>query len=93
MGRKSSSNDADLVQPDQYIVPKNKKAKIPPPESWPLPEFDPLPIDLPYTDGAPNLLLHVDPTDPLALFKLIWKDDLLKEPTAHMNEYTRFYSY
>ena len=50
MGRKRSSNDADIVQPDQYIVPKNKKAKIPPPESWPLPEFDPLPIDLPYTD-------------------------------------------
>ena len=40
MGRKRSSNDADFVQPDQYIIPKNKKAKILPPEPWPLPEFD-----------------------------------------------------
>jgi len=71
MGRKYTSNDADLVQPEQYIIPKNKRAKIPPPEPWPLPDFNPLPIDLPYTDGAPNLLLHIDPTNPLALFKLI----------------------
>ena len=32
IGRKRSSNDTDLIQPDQYIVPKNKKAKIPPPK-------------------------------------------------------------
>ena len=93
MGRKRSSNNADLVQPDQYIVPKNKKAKILPPKPWPLPEFDPLPINLPYTDGAPNLLPHVDPTDPLALFKLIWTDDLLKELAVYINEYARLYPY
>ena len=28
MGRKCISNDADLVQLDQYVVPKNKRAKI-----------------------------------------------------------------
>jgi hypothetical protein len=71
MGRKRSSNDADLVQPDQYIIPKNKKAKIPLPKPWPLPEFNPLPIDLPYTNSVPNLLPHVDPTNPFTLFKLI----------------------
>ena len=71
IGRKRTSDDADLMQPNQYIVPKNKRAKIPPPEPWELPDFTPLPIDLPYTDGAPNLPPHIDPTDPLALFKLI----------------------
>ena len=71
MGRKRTSNDADLVQPDQYIIPKNKRAKIPPPEPWPLPEFVPLPLNHPFTYGAPNLPPHIDPTDPLALFKLI----------------------
>ena len=29
MGHKRTSNDADLVQPDQYIVSKNKRAKTP----------------------------------------------------------------
>ena len=71
MGRKCTSNDADPVKPDQYIVLKHKKAKIPPPEPWPLPDFNPLPINTLYTNGAPNLLLYVDPTNPLALFRLI----------------------
>ena len=30
MGRKCTSNDVDLMQPDLYIVPKNRWAKIPP---------------------------------------------------------------
>jgi hypothetical protein len=81
------------VQPEQYIVPKNKRAKIPPPEPWELPDFAPLPIDLPYTDGAPNLPPYIDPTDPLALFKLIWTDELLEELAAHINEYARLYLY
>ena len=92
MGRKRSSNDVNLVQPNQYIVPKNKKAKIPPPEPWPLPNFNPLPIDFPYTDGVLNLL-YIDPTDPLALFKLIWTDKLLKELAIYTNEYARLYPY
>jgi len=71
MGRKRTSNNADLVQPNQYIVPKTKKAKIPPPQPWPLPKFDPLPINLPYTNSAPNLPPYIDPSDPIALFKLI----------------------
>ena len=33
MGYKHSSNDVDLVQLNQYIIPKNKKAKIPLPKS------------------------------------------------------------
>ena len=71
MGRKHTSNDVDLVKPDQYIVPKHKKAKIPPPEPWPLPNFTPFPINSPYTNGTLNLPLYVNPTNPLALFRLI----------------------
>ena len=40
IGRKCTSDDADLVELDEYIVPKNKKAKNLPPEPWPLPEFE-----------------------------------------------------
>ena len=93
MGQKCTSNDADLVQPDQYIVLKNKRAKIPPPEPWPLLEFDPLPIDLPFTNGAPNLPPYIDSTDPLALFKLIWMDNLLEELAAFINKYIRLHLY
>ena len=93
MGRKRASNDADLVQPEQYIVLKNKRAKIPPLEPWLLPDFNPLPISLPLTDGTLNLPPYIDPTDPLALFKLIWTNNLLKELVAHTNEYIRLYPY
>ena len=93
MGRKRSSNNTDLVQPNHYIIPKNKKAKIPPPEPQPLPEFNPLPINLPFTNGALNILPDVNPTDPLTLFKLIQTDDLLKKLAAYINEYIRFYLY
>jgi hypothetical protein len=71
MGRKRTSNDADFVKPDQYIVPKHKKAKIPLPELWLLPNFNPFPIDTPYTNSALNLLLYIDPTNPFILFRLI----------------------
>ena len=93
MGRKCTSNDADLVEPNKYIVLKNKKVKTLPPKPWPLPKFKPLPVKYPYTYSAPNLLPDIDPTNPLTLFKLIWTDDLLKELAAHTNEYARLYPY
>ena len=93
MGRKRTSNDADLVQPEQYIIPKNKQAKILPPKPWSLPDFNPLPINLPYTDSALNFPPYIDPTNPLALFRLIWTDNLLKELAAYINEYTKLYPY
>ena len=52
-----------------------------------------MPIDLPYTDGAPNLLPHIDPSDPIALFKLIWTDDLLKELAAYINKYIKLHPF
>ena len=93
MGRKCSSNDTDLVQPDQYIVPKNKKAKILPLELWPLPDFNSISIDFPYTDGAPNLPLYINSTNSFALFKLIWTDKLLKELVVYTNKYVKLHPY
>ena len=93
MGRKRTSNDADLVEPNKYIVPKNKKAKTLPPKPWPLPEFKPLLVKCPYTYGAPNLPPNINPTNPLALFKLIWTDNLLKELAAYTNKYVRLHLY
>ena len=93
MGRKRTSNNADLVQPDQYIVPKNKRAKIPPPKPWLLPDFNPLPISLLFTNGAPNLPPYIDPTDPLTLFKLIWMDKLLNKLAAYINKYVELHPY
>ena len=40
LGRKRTSDDADLMQPNQYIILKNRRAKIPPPEPWPPPDFE-----------------------------------------------------
>jgi hypothetical protein len=47
-----ASNDLDLVQPTQYIVPPNRTAKKPPPKPWPLPKFEPLHIDALTASGA-----------------------------------------
>ena len=40
MGYKCTSNDADLMQPNQYIISKKRWAKIPLPESWSPPDFE-----------------------------------------------------
>jgi hypothetical protein len=87
MGRKSTSNNADLVQPTQYIVLKHKKAKEHPPELWPLPKFDPLPISSPYINSSANLPDDIDAGNPFDLFKLIFTDDIIEELVAHINEY------
>ena len=40
MGYKCTSNDADLMQPNQYIISKKRWAKIPLPKSWSPPDFE-----------------------------------------------------
>lgn len=91
MGRNRVSNDVDFVQPDQYVIPPNRKAKQPPPDPKPLPHFEPLHIESPYIGGAPNLPPDVNPTDPYALFRLIFTEELLKELVAHTNEYAKLH--
>ena len=93
MGHKRTSNNADLVKPNQYIIPKHKKAKIPPPKPQLLPKFNPFPINTSYTDGVPNLPLYINLTNTFALFRLIQTDNLLKKLTAYINKYTRLHPY
>ena len=35
-------NNIDFVQPTQYNAQLNRVSKKPPPEPWPLPDFEPL---------------------------------------------------
>ena len=41
---KRTSNNTDLVEPTQYQIDPNRKAKEPPPEPWSLPVFNHLHI-------------------------------------------------
>ena len=91
MGRNRVSNDADFVQPNQYVVPPNRKTKQPPPNPKPLPHFEPLHIKSPYINKAPNLLPNINPTDPYALFRLIFTKELLEEFIIYINKYIKLY--
>jgi len=82
MGRNRVSNDADFVQPNQYVVPPNLK---------PLPHFEPLHIKSPYINKAPNLLPNINPIDPYTLFRLIFTKELLKEFIIYINKYIKPY--
>ena len=81
------SNDIDLVRPTQYTVPPGKKAKQPAPEPWILPVFELLQINDFQLQGAPNLPPNVDNSDPLALFRLFFTDEIMDNITAWTNAY------
>ena len=48
-------------------------------------------IKSPYISRAPNLILNVNPTNPYALFRLIFTEELLKELIAYINKYIKLY--
>ena len=77
MVRNRISNDIDLVQPTQYIVPKNRVAKKPPLEPGLLPPFSPLPIHNEYEYGEPSLPDYIINKDPWQLFNLFWLKKLI----------------
>ena len=91
MVRKYISNDIDLVQPTQYIVPKNRIAKKPPPEPEPLPHFDPLPIHNKNEYSQPKLPADINNTDPLQLFKLFWTDKWINRLVKYINRNAELY--
>ena len=86
MVRNHISNDIDLVQPTQYIVPKNRVAKKPPPKPKPLPPFNPLPIYNENKYGEPNLPDNINNKDPWQLFKLFWTDKLIDQLIQYTNK-------
>ena len=71
MDCKYTSNDADFVKPNKYIILKNKKVKTLPLKPWPLPKFKPFLVKYFYTYSTPNLPPNIDYINPLILFKLI----------------------
>jgi hypothetical protein len=86
-----ASNDLDLVQPTQYIVPPNWTAKKPPPKPWPLPKFEPLHID-DFDDYSklnlpPNINLH----NPFQLFSLFFIDKIMDKLVEWINKYIKLY--
>ena len=77
MPSKRTSNDIDLVQPTQYNVQPNRIAKEPPPEPWPLPDFEPFHIDDFDDHGKLNLPPGVNYSDPFAIFSQFFTDKII----------------
>jgi hypothetical protein len=86
-----ASNDPDLVQPTQYIVPPNRTAKKPPPKPWLLPKFEPLTIDDFDDHGKPNLPPDVDPHNPFQLFSLFFTEEIMDKLVEWTNEYAELH--
>ena len=63
MVRNYASNDIDFVPPNKLNIPRNRKAKQPPPDPKLL-SFNPLPIYNKRTCRALNLLPYVNPSNP-----------------------------
>ena len=85
MVRNRESNDIDFVPYTQHPKHASQKSRNPPPEPWPLPDFEPLPIKNKNTYGKPNLPSNVDNSDPLQLFKLFFTDEILDQLVEYTN--------
>ena len=86
-----TSNDIDFVLPTQYSIPPTRKAKEPPPQPWPLPDFEPLHIEDFDDHGTPNLPPNLDIHDPLAIFKLFFTDNIIDKLAEWINKYAELY--
>ena len=86
-----ASNDLDLVQPTQYLIPPNRTAKKPPPKPQPLPNFEPLTIDNFNNHSKPNLPPNVDLYNPFQLFSLFFIDEIIDKLIEQTNEYAELY--
>ena len=82
MPHKRVSDDIDHVEQDQ---PLQKQPPGPPPEPWPMPEFEPL--EIPSVTGKGNLPGNFSANDPLAIFELFFDDEAIESLTNHTNQY------
>jgi hypothetical protein len=87
MPSKRTSNDIDLVEPTQYRVNPNRKAKEPPPRPWPLPAFNPLHIHDFDDHGKPNLPPNVEQSDPFAIFSQFFTNEVMEQLVDWTNKY------
>ena len=83
MGRNRVSDDADHVN-DEPIA--TKPAKKPPPESWPMPQFEPLPIKNGLQHGLGKLPQHI-PRTPYDIFSLFFTEEILQKLINYINQY------
>ena len=84
---KRTSNDIDLVEPTQFRVLPNRKAKEPPPEPWPLPAFNPFHINDFDAHGKPNLPPDVEQSNPFAIFNQFFTDEIMEQLAEWTNKY------
>ena len=83
--------NANLIQKTQYKVPPNKTAKTPPPEPWPLPEFEPLHITDWDDHGLLNLPPNINTHDPFKLFSLFFTDKIIDKLVEWINKHAELY--
>ena len=83
MGRNRVSNDLDHVNDEPTAT---TKAKIPPPEPWPMPKFKPLKIKNGLQHGLGKLPQHVSRT-PYDIFSLFFTKEILQKLVDYTNEY------
>ncbi|KAL9596267.1 MAG: hypothetical protein Q9179_004679 [Wetmoreana sp. 5 TL-2023] len=62
-----------------------------PPEPWPIPAFEPLPLSGAPTDGEGSLPDGVNPDDPYAIFKLFFTDNILLALIKNTNEFAELH--
>ena len=79
------SNDIDFVPYTQHPKYASQKSQNPPPEPWPLPDFEPLFIENENTYGKPNLPSNINNSDPLQLFKLFFTDEIMDQLIQYTN--------
>ena len=85
MVRNRKSNDEDFVPQTQYPKRTTRPKKKPPPKPSALPDFDPVPIDNNTTYGRPNIPEYIDTSDPYAIFRLFFTDELLDKLAEFTN--------
>jgi len=85
------SNDIDLVKYTEYIVPPSKTAKEPAPTPWPLPAFETLQVDDYNDPREPNIPPSLDQHDPLALFRLLFTNQMVDKIVEWTNKYVELH--
>ena len=91
MVRNRISNNIDLVQPTQYIIPKNLVVKKLLLEPALLPHFNPLPIYNKNKYSQLKLPANIDNNDPLQLFKLFQTDKWIDRLMEYTNGNAELY--
>lgn len=83
--------DLDVVQKTRYKVPPTRFAKAPPPEPWPMPDFQPYLINDSHDYGETNLPANIDSNDPFAIFQLFFTEDIMDKLVEWTNQFAELH--